>query len=147
MRNLPLSQVAKELGFPQDQNAQVAGYQIDSRLVSPGELFFALPGEQVDGHTFLADARQRGAIGAVVDKRYRGPDHGLLLFLVEDVLASLHSLAKNDLLDSRAQVVGITGSVGKTTTKDFIAELLLAKYRVGKTPRSYNTKLTLPLRS
>jgi UDP-N-acetylmuramoyl-tripeptide--D-alanyl-D-alanine ligase len=140
-----MSQVAKDLGFSLSNNTQVTGYQVDSRSISLGELFFALPGEKVDGHTFLADAHQRGAIGAVVDKRYQGPDHGLLFFRVEDVMAALHALARKDLIESGAQVVGITGSVGKTTTKDFVAELLSAKYKVGKTPGSYNTKLTLPL--
>jgi UDP-N-acetylmuramoyl-tripeptide--D-alanyl-D-alanine ligase len=145
MRNLTVSQVARDLGIPLDSTVQVTDYQVDSRKISPGGLFFALPGERVDGHAFLADARQRGAIGAVVERRYQGPDHGLLLFPVEDVMASLHALAKKDLIEAQAQVVGITGSVGKTTTKDFVAELLSAKYKVGKAPFSYNTKLTLPI--
>jgi UDP-N-acetylmuramoyl-tripeptide--D-alanyl-D-alanine ligase len=145
MRNLPLSQIASELGFCRYENSQVTGYQVDSRLISPGELFFALKGERADGHSFLGSVKERGAIGAVVDKSYRGPDYGLFLFPVEDVMASLHDLAKNDLLQARAEVVGITGSVGKTTTKDFVAELLSAKYKIGKTPGNSNTKLTLPI--
>jgi len=145
MRNLPLVQVAKELGFLTEENAQVADYQVDSRFVSPGSLFFALKGEKTDGHLFIEEAEERGAVGAVVDKGYQGPDFGLRLFRVDDVLASLQELAKKDLEESRARVVGVTGSVGKTTTKDFIAEMLRAKYKVGKTPGNYNTKLTLPL--
>ncbi len=94
---------------------------------------------------FLSQARERGAIGAVVEKGYLGPDFGLSLLRVEDVFHALQELARKDLAESKARVVGVTGSVGKTTTKDFIAELLKAKYKVGKTPGNYNTKLTLPL--
>lgn len=145
MRHIPLFRIARELRVPCDEETQVIGYQVDSRLVSPGELFFALPGEKTDGHRFLGEAGRKGAVGAVVDREYRGPDFGLRLLSVEDVLAGLQELARKDLDESRARVVGITGSVGKTTTKDFVAELLKAKYRVGKTPGNYNTKLTLPL--
>ena len=145
MRNLPLVQIAKDLGVSSDENTQVYDYQVDSRFVSRGSLFFALKGEKTDGHHFLEEVEERGAIGAVVDKSYQGPDFGLRLFRVENVLASLQDLAKRDLEESRARVVGITGSVGKTTTKDFVAEMLKQKYKVGKTPGNYNTKLTLPL--
>lgn len=145
MKNTKLTQIAKALGAFSENGTQVAGYQIDSRFISPGDLFFALKGEKVDGHRFLAEAKQRGAAGAVVEKRYSGADFGLPLFFVDDVLRSLQELAKSDLEESGARIVGITGSVGKTTTKDFIAEFLKAKYRVAKTPGNYNTKLTLPL--
>ncbi len=145
MKNVKLAQIAKTLGTYAEDDAQITGYQIDSRSICPGDLFFALKGERVDGHQFLAEAKQRGAVGAVVEKGYSGGDFGLALFFVDDVQKSLQELAKSDLDESGARVVGITGSVGKTTTKDFIAELLKAKYRVGKTPGSYNTKLTLPL--
>ncbi len=145
MRNVPLSQIVRDFRCDSEDNAQVAGYQVDSRKISPGELFFALKGEKTDGHIFLGDAKARGAIGAVVEDAYSGPDFGLPLFRVADVLASLALLARKDLEESKARVVGITGSVGKTTTKEFTAEILKAKYKVGKTPGNYNTKLTLPL--
>ncbi len=145
MRNMPLCQIAYELGVACPMNAQVTGYQIDSRYIELGELFFALRGEKTDGHQFLAEIREKGALGAVVDKGYRGPDYGLCLLPVSDVFGALQTLARKDLEESEARVVGITGSVGKTTTKDFTAELLKGKYKVGKTPGSYNTKLTLPL--
>jgi UDP-N-acetylmuramoyl-tripeptide--D-alanyl-D-alanine ligase len=145
MRNVPLSQIARDLRLSSEENVQVAGYQVDSRKIASGELFFALRGDKTDGHHFLGDAREKGAVAAVVEKGYGGPDFGLPLFPVDDVLASLSALARKDLEESRARVVGITGSVGKTTTKEFIAEILKAKYKVGKTPGNYNTKLTLPL--
>ncbi len=145
MRNVPFRQVAQELGCSLDEDSQIAGFQIDSRYVSPGELFFALKGEQVDGHAFLQDAKASGAVGAVVEMGYGGPDFGIPLIRVGSVLSALQKLARTDLERSGARVIGITGSVGKTTTKDFTAELLQAKYKVGKTPGNYNTKLTLPL--
>jgi UDP-N-acetylmuramoyl-tripeptide--D-alanyl-D-alanine ligase len=145
MRNVPICQIAKDLGLPCDEISQVAGYQVDSRKVGPGEIFFALKGEKTDGHLFLDEVSKKGALGAVVEKGYGGPDFGLCLLPVDDVQAALAHLARKDLEESRARVVGITGSVGKTTTKDFVAELLKAKYKVGKTPGNYNTKLTLPL--
>ena len=124
---------------------QISGYQIDSRLVAPGNVFFALPGENTDGHQFLGQAKEKGAIAAVVSKKYLGPDFGLLLLRVEDVVDSLQQVAKKFLEKFPVQIVGITGSVGKTTTKEFTATLLEGKYRVGKNVGSYNTKVSLPL--
>lgn len=124
---------------------QVSGYQIDSRQVSSGNLFFAIKGERNDGHDFLAEVRSRGAWGAVVSKAYAGPDFGLQLIRVDDVGDSLREMARKSIECSSIQIVGVTGSVGKTTTKDFIATLLEGKVRVGKTLESQNSKLTLPL--
>ena len=145
MKNMSLKELAYQLNFYSNEKTQITGYQIDSRLVTPGNLFFALKGEKVDGHSFLAEVSARGAISAVVDQNYSGLDYGLTLLPVEDVVFSLQMLARSDLIACGARVIGVTGSVGKTTTKDFIAEILAAKYRVGKTLANYNTKLTLPL--
>jgi UDP-N-acetylmuramoyl-tripeptide--D-alanyl-D-alanine ligase len=145
MRHIPIKRIAQFLGIDCETDLQVSGYQIDSRLIGPGDLFFALKGEKVDGHCYLADVKQRGAVGAVVQKGYQGPDFGLSLLPVEDVVANLHALAVHMMKDCRSQIVGITGSVGKTTTKDFIATLLEGKFKVGKTYLNYNTKLTYPI--
>ena len=145
MKNVPLKLVARHLGVVSDIDLQVTGYQLDSRLVGVGDLFFALKGERCDGHCFLAEARERGAVAAVVSKGYQGPDWGLSLLPVEDVVASLQELARHSVRESQVQIVGITGSVGKTTTKDFLATLLEGKFRVGKNISSYNTKVTFPL--
>jgi UDP-N-acetylmuramoyl-tripeptide--D-alanyl-D-alanine ligase len=80
----------------------------------------------------------------VVSKSYTGPDFGLELLRVEDVLEALHKLARVAASETSAKIVGITGSVGKTTTKEFVSTLLEGKFRVGKNPASFNTKLTLP---
>jgi UDP-N-acetylmuramoyl-tripeptide--D-alanyl-D-alanine ligase len=93
----------------------------------------------------LRDVRERGGIAAIVSKEYRGPDENLTLLPVDDVLMSLQALARYFLKTREVKVVGITGSMGKTTTKDFAACLLEGKFRIGKTYSSYNTKLTLPI--
>ena len=145
MKNVPLKQIARHLGVVCEREELIAGYRIDSRMVGPGELFFALKGEKTDGHLHLAEVKARGALAAVVSKGYSGPNFGLTLLAVEDVFGSLQELARDAIACSRAQIVEITGSVGKTTTKDFTATLLEGKFRVGKTFSSYNTKLTLPI--
>lgn len=145
MRNVPIKQISHFLGVVCDAEVQVTGYQIDSRCVGSGELFFALRGEKTDGHMYLAEVKMRGAVGAVVSKGYTGPDFGLILLPVEDVVASLQGLAKHFMEMCKSTVIGITGSVGKTTTKEFIATLLEGKYKVGKTHLNNNTKLTYPI--
>lgn len=145
MRNVPIKRVGQLLGVECELETQVTGYQIDSRMVGPGELFFALKGQRTDGHGYLADVAKRGAVGAVVSKEYEGPDHGLILLRVEDVVASLQGLARDMMVDCKAVVVGVTGSLGKTTTKEFAATLLEGKFKVGKTYLNYNTKLTYPI--
>lgn len=117
----------------------------DSRDIRPGTLFFALKGERADGHAFLAEAAEKGASAAVVHKGYQGPNFGLHLIPVDDVLATLQQLAREEIADSGVRVVGITGSVGKTTTKEFIATLLSQKYRVAASPGNSNSQVGLPL--
>lgn len=147
MRNIPVAKISHLLScsLTFSENPYVFGYQIDSKLVQPGDLFFALKGVKTDGHFFLHEAKEKGAIAAVVSKQYRGPDHGLLLLVVEDVVLALQELARYSLSLSHPKIVGVTGSVGKTTVKDFIATFLSSKYRIYKSFSSYNTKLTLPL--
>ena len=74
MRNIPIPKIAAVFGLSSDSEMQVTGYQIDSRTIQPGELFFALKGERTDGHNHLSQAKLRGAVGAVVSKSYKGPD-------------------------------------------------------------------------
>lgn len=145
MRRIPIKKISQLLGGQLEEETQVSGYQIDSNKIKPGELFFALKGEKTDGHKFLADVSMRGGIGAVVQKSYEGPNFGLILLPVEDVVESLQMLARELMQECKSQIIGITGSVGKTTTKDFIATLLEGKYKVGKTDLNYNTKLTYPI--
>jgi UDP-N-acetylmuramoyl-tripeptide--D-alanyl-D-alanine ligase len=139
---------------------------IDSRLATPDSLFVALRGERVDGHTFLADAVARGARAALVqseraaalapDERYvvvgpsgagleRATPESVLLIAVAEPLAALHRLAAYHRGLFSPKVIGITGSVGKTSTKEVTAAVLRRRYSTLKNPRSYNNESTLPL--
>jgi UDP-N-acetylmuramoyl-tripeptide--D-alanyl-D-alanine ligase len=126
-------------------SGHVRGFKQDSRSVLRGELFFALKGEKVDGHAFLHEAAAKGAIGAVVSKDYRGEEFDLALLRVENVIASLQRLAKIVHAKRSERVIGVTGSVGKTTTKEFIATLLEGKFRIAKTPGNANSQVSVPL--
>jgi UDP-N-acetylmuramoyl-tripeptide--D-alanyl-D-alanine ligase len=119
-------------------------FGIDSRLTVPGELFFAIAGRK-DGHAFVSDAAGRGAAGAVISEHVAVADAAFGLLEVRDTTAALQDLARSVLEESGARVVGITGSVGKTTTKEFTAELLSSRLRVLKSEGNFNNRLGLPL--
>ena len=122
------------------------GYSIDSRTVQPGELFFAVKGERLDGHDFVEQALSRGAIAAVVEKTQlaRYP-HPTKLLAVDGALVALQTLATAVRKIWGKTAIGITGSVGKTTTKDAMAHLLAIKYRVHRTKGNFNNHFGLPL--
>lgn len=127
----------------------VSGYSIDSRTVRAGELFFAVKGERFDGHDFVATALERGATAAVVSKAHLAalPDAALTapLLVVEDTLLALQSLAAHVRRRWGKRVVAVTGSAGKTTTKEAIAAALGAKFRVLKSQGNLNNAFGLPL--
>jgi UDP-N-acetylmuramoyl-tripeptide--D-alanyl-D-alanine ligase len=127
----------------------VAGYSIDSRTVAAGELFFAVRGERHDGHDFIAMAVERGAAAAVVSRARVAslPDVALSipLLMTEDPLLALQSLAAHVRRQWGRRVVAITGSAGKTTTKEAIAAALGAKFQVLKTQGNLNNGFGLPL--
>ena len=129
-----------------DGDAMAQGYSIDSRTVQPGELFFAVKGERLDGHDFVEQALSRGAIGAVVRKdqlaRYSN-SAGLLA--VEDTLVALQTLATAVRKKWGKTAIGVTGSMGKTTTKEAMAHLLAIRYRVHRTKGNFNNHFGLPL--
>jgi UDP-N-acetylmuramoyl-tripeptide--D-alanyl-D-alanine ligase len=124
------------------------GYSIDSRTVQAGELFFAVKGERLDGHDFVEQALGRGAIAAVVRKdqltRYAGVSSARLL-AVDDTLVALQTLATAVRKIWAKTAIGITGSMGKTTTKEAMAHLLAIKYRVHRTKGNFNNHFGLPL--
>jgi UDP-N-acetylmuramoyl-tripeptide--D-alanyl-D-alanine ligase len=115
---------------------------IDSRDVRDGSLFFALPGERTDGHRFTADALERGAAACVI---HRGDVAKPTSIVVESPAEALVSLARAERTALSWLVIAITGSVGKTTTKDFAAEVLRDSFRVIASPRSFNNEIGLPL--
>lgn len=127
----------------------VRGYSIDSRTVAPGELFFAVRGERFDGHDFISAALARGAIAAVVSRARVAslPDTALAvpLLIAEDPLHALQSLAAHVRRQWGRRVVAITGSAGKTTTKEAVAAALSAKFNVLKSQGNLNNAFGLPL--
>ena len=125
------------------------GYSIDSRTVTAGELFFAVRGERFDGHDFVAGAVERGAVAAVVSRARVStlPDAALAvpLLIAEDPLLALQALAAHVRRQWGKRVVAVTGSAGKTTTKEAIAVALGAKFNVLKSKGNLNNAYGLPL--
>src|SRR3989441_3299972 len=147
-----LTQVAGALGAAAgaglDPLARLAGVSIDSRTLRAGELFIAIHGPRHDGHDYVAQALERGALAAVVARaqagRYAGAALGRCL-VVEDTFAALQQLAGAMRQAWGRRIVGVTGSVGKTTTKEVLAALLGAKFRVLKSEGNLNNEYGLPL--
>ena len=127
-----------------DPAAVWRGAVLDSRRLAGGELFFALRGEQDDGHRFVADACAAGAAAAVVS-RHVEPPPGATLIRVDDGLRALHRLTRAVRQRTPRRLVGITGSIGKTTTKELLATMLGARYRVAASPGNLNNLFGFPL--
>jgi UDP-N-acetylmuramoyl-tripeptide--D-alanyl-D-alanine ligase len=121
------------------------GISCDSKKVQHGGLFIALPGAKTDGHLFLEEAYKAGAKAFVCKKGFSGRLFGVPTFFVDDTLAALQHMGKMWLSRSSAKVIGLTGSLGKTTTKGFLYSLLKTKYRVATTSGSKNSQIGLSL--
>ncbi len=121
---------------------RVSGVSTDSRSVRPGDLFVALRGASRDGGDFVADAAARGAAAAVVAKEV---PETIPQILVADTLEALRILARARRKEFAGPVVAVTGSCGKTTTKDLIAAVVSRKYRVRVAPGNYNNEVGVPL--
>ena len=132
-----------------DPAAAIARISIDSRALRPGDLFVAIKGDRFDGHDFVNDALRAGAIGAVVQHVPGGSNAATLrpplLIEVEDTTRALQDLAREVRRRSGARVVAITGSAGKTTTKEVCAELLSAHFTVFRNKGNLNNHIGLPL--
>ena len=140
--------VAGKPGPALDTMARLAGVSIDSRTVRRGELFVAIHGPRNDGHDYVADVMESGALAAVVAEPVVSRYPGWLqdrCITVPDTLGALHDLARAVRKDWGKQICGITGSVGKTTTKEILAALLGAKLRVLKSEGNFNNEYGLPL--
>ena len=144
------------------QDFELTGAEIDSRKVIPGSIFFALPGERTDGHDFIADAFSKGALLAVVQKDVSGQfpmidllnsedamlatiPNPPLCIRVNDSLKGLQQIAAHWRRQLELRVIAITGSVGKSSTKELVAEVLSRKYHTYKNPGNYNNEIGLPL--
>lgn len=127
----------------------VTGYSIDSRTVAPGELFFAVRGDRMDGHDYVAAAIEHGAVAAVVSRARVAtlPDEALAvpLLIAEDTLVAMQALATHVRRQWGKRVIGVTGSAGKTTTKEAIAAALGAKFNVLKSRGNLNNAFGVPL--
>jgi UDP-N-acetylmuramoyl-tripeptide--D-alanyl-D-alanine ligase len=136
-------------GLPHAGAAFATGYSIDSRTVQPGDLFFAVRGERLDGHAFVAAALEKGAVGAVVARSHIAslPDTALAhpLLIAEDPLLALQMLAGHVRRQWGRTLIAITGSAGKTTTKEAVAAALSAKFNVLKSQGNLNNGFGLPL--
>ena len=129
-------------------SASVRGVSTDSRTVKPGEMFFALVGPHHDGHDFIVDALRRGAIGAVLSRIDLATDDATeagILIAVDDTTAALGRLAAYHRRQLAAQVVAVTGSNGKTTTKDMIHAVLSTTRKGRCSPQSFNNQVGVPL--
>ncbi len=137
-----LGQVACVLGAdPPRTDALISGWSVDSRTLEPGDLFFALRGPRHDGHDYLPEAFARGAVAAVVEREASGGP----LLRVADTLAALQHLAGWARRRWGGRLVAVTGSAGKTTTKEAIAQLLATALRTGKSEGNLNNHVGVPL--
>ena len=127
---------------PLQSNIAFTGITSDSRQIVPGMLFAALPGQSHDGHDYVSQAEERGAVGVLV---CRNVETGLPVLKVADVLTALGTLAAGWRAECPARVVGITGSNGKTTVKEMIASILRQVGNVLATQGNFNNELGLPL--
>ncbi|MGZ4732668.1 MAG: UDP-N-acetylmuramoyl-tripeptide--D-alanyl-D-alanine ligase [Terriglobales bacterium] len=145
---LPLSRVAKFISATGefDHKAIAQAYSIDSRTIQPGELFFAVKGERMDGHDFVQQALEKGAVAAVVRRdelaRYAVKTR---LLAVPDTLVALQTLGAAVRRLWAKPLIGVTGSTGKTTTKEAIAHVLSSRFRVLKSEGNFNNHFGLPL--
>jgi UDP-N-acetylmuramoyl-tripeptide--D-alanyl-D-alanine ligase len=133
-----------------DRLEQLAtGYSIDTRTLVPGDLFFAIRGERYDAHDFVVTALERGARAAVIARNRAkdfldlGGNHTLLL--VDEPLVALHTLATSVRRHWNKRLIGVTGSAGKTTTKEALAEILGARFNVLKSHGNLNNEFGMPL--
>lgn len=139
---LSLAAAARAMGTETALDGDASSWSIDSRTLVPGDVFFALRGEAFDGHDFVADVLARGAAAAIVSDDL-GSDTRLIR--VADTLAALQNLARWACQQWNGTVVGVTGTAGKTSTKDIIAEVVGNSLAVGRTTGNFNNHIGLPL--
>ncbi len=148
MKNMTLGAIAKSCngtfyGPEEAKQIEVKGIERDSRKIEEGWLFIALPGAKVDGHDFIPQVFSQGAAGVVCEKKPAGVDG--VCIVVEDTAKAMRDIAAFYRSTLKVKVVGITGSVGKTSTKEMIASVLSVKYKVQKTAGNFNNEVGLPL--
>jgi UDP-N-acetylmuramoyl-tripeptide--D-alanyl-D-alanine ligase len=144
---LPLWRIAEFVGAKGecDQEAVAMGYSIDSRTLNPGDLFIAIAGERFDGHEYVEAVLGKGAVGAVVQTGKKVAGDPTRLLYVEDTLKALQSLGAAARRLWGKPLLAVTGSAGKTTTKEILAHILATRFRVMKSSGNLNNHIGLPL--
>ena len=144
---LPLWRIAEFTGAQGavDQEQVAMGYSIDSRSLQPGDLFIALQGDRFDGHDYVNAALEKGAVAAVVDGKRKLDADTHRLLRVDDTLTALQSLGAAARRLWGKPLLAVTGSAGKTTTKELLAHLLGTKFRVMKSSGNLNNHIGMPL--
>jgi UDP-N-acetylmuramoyl-tripeptide--D-alanyl-D-alanine ligase len=135
-----VKEISAVLGLPATSNARITGWSVDSRTVQAGDLFFALPGPNHDGNAYVEEAIRKGAVAAVANRESAGE-----ILTVPDSLRALLDIAAWARNQWPGEVVGVTGSAGKTSTKDVIAAMLTVHLPVAKTIGNLNNHIGLPL--
>lgn len=149
MKNITLENLAQVTGGrlfnTEHENCKIeaGGVYLDSRQVQAGDIFLATKGERVDGHSFIPGVIEKGALGVICEKEQEGVT--VPYIVVEDSFTALRQIGEYYRTQLDVKVVGITGSVGKTSTKEFIAGVLSEKYTVLKTQGNFNNEIGVPL--
>ena len=148
MKNMSLKEIAQAVGgqyYGDDASftQRVTGVTIDSRKIEKGYLFVPIKGAKVDGHSFIASVMEKGALCTFSEQPLENAKHPYIL--VESCKQALKDLAEHYRKSLKIKVVGISGSVGKTSTKEMIASVLSQKYNVLKTEGNFNNEIGLPL--
>jgi len=139
-----VTEIATALGLTNTDTGRITGFSVDTRTIAPGDLFFALCGPNHDGNAYVDTAFDKGASAAVVEAGAALHGRGIAL-AVPDTLQALQSLARWARDRWNRPVIGVTGSAGKTSTKDIIAAMLSVALRAGKTVGNLNNNIGLPL--
>lgn len=145
---LKLSEVIKATGGKtsfKGPDIEFSGISTDSRSIKRGDLFIAISGKKFDGNAFALEALKKGAKGIVSPKNIAGIPNGKVLIKVPDTMISLHDLALFYRKKMSAKIIGVTGSSGKTTTKDMIASILKQAGPTVKTEENFNNEIGVPL--
>jgi len=133
------------LGVPLENNIRITGWSVDSRTVAPGDLFFALRGPNHDGNAYVDEVLRKGAAAAIANERPTGESPKGPVLVVPDTLVALQRVASWARDQWGGEVVGVTGSAGKTSTKDIIAAMLASAMPAGKTIGNLNNHVGVPL--
>lgn len=148
MKTMTVAEISRAVDgvlYQGDPATRVQAVSTDTRRLTGGELFFALRGERYDGHAFVSDAVAGKATGVVVEHMVPGINQNIPVIQVADTLNALQRLARYNRDLYRVPVIGITGSSGKTSTKDLVAAALSGQYRTLKTVGNMNNEIGLPL--